>query len=121
MRTLLSCALLVTFSCPLAADDKKDEKIDAAKLVGKWQRKDQEGGIAELTKDGKAIMHHKVNDKELKVEGTYKVDGNKLTVKITFEGEVEESVKTIKKITDTEMVLVGDTGKEVTMVRVKDK
>jgi uncharacterized protein (TIGR03066 family) len=44
MRAILSCTLAVLVCCALSADDKKDEKIDAKKLVGKWVPKDKEKG-----------------------------------------------------------------------------
>jgi len=107
----------------VAADDKKDEKIDAKKLIGKWTPKD--GGekgkfVVEFMKDGK-LTFTAGGDKDLKLDGTYKLDGNKLVLTVKFGEKEEKMTRTITKLTDTEMVSTDEKGKEDTLVRVKDK
>jgi uncharacterized protein (TIGR03066 family) len=121
MRTLLGCVAVVAFGGLLAADDKKDGKIDAKKLVGKWQAKDQRGGITEYTKDGKVLRTATRDGQEKQIEGTYTVDENKLTIKM---GATAPGVDwTIAKLNDTDLVLTKPVGaaKERTYVRVKDE
>src|SRR5688500_15508682 len=122
MRTR-SCTLALLLCCPLSADDKKDA-IDPAKLVGKWCHKDKaddkdKGYTIEFTNDGKATL---ILDKDGVNEGTYKLDGNKLTI-VTKVGNAE--IKwgwVISKVNDTEIVAKSEEGKEeFTMVKIKDK
>jgi uncharacterized protein (TIGR03066 family) len=105
----------------LAADDKKADPIDAQKLVGKWEAKDKKadgGMVLEFTKDGKLISVATAFGIEAKVEGTYRADGTKLT--LTWKPG-DKDVRTISKLTGTELVARDGTGKETTLVRVKDK
>jgi uncharacterized protein (TIGR03066 family) len=121
MRAILSCVLVALVACcTLAADDK----IDAKKLVGKWEPKEKPEGssvVIEFTKSGKVMFMANVNGKETKAEGTYKLDGNKLKTVMKF-GDIEQTrTRTISKLTDTELVSSDEKGKEVTLVRVKSK
>src|SRR4051812_13093657 len=114
MRAILSCTLAVLVSCcAFAADDKKDEKVDAKKLVGKWSPKEKKEGssfVIEFTKDGKASFTTTEGGKEVKIEGTYKVDGNKLSTTMKI-GDMERTrTRTISKLTDTELVSTDDKG-----------
>ncbi|MDY3557602.1 TIGR03066 family protein [Gemmata sp. JC673] len=120
MRMLMGCLVLV-FCGPLVADDKKDEKIDPAKLLGKWAAKERELVVIEFLKDGKLVLRYGEAEKEAAFDGTYKLDGNKLTVNAQPGGKEEKSTVTIKKLTDSEMVVISDTGKDVVMNRVKGK
>ena len=53
------------------------------------------------------------NGKEVKLEGTYKVDGDKLTVKLSLPGGKDnEDTDTIKTLTDEKLVLVDKEKKE---------
>lgn len=120
MRAILG-GMLATVLClgtGLLAEDKKDEKIDAKKLVGKWGPKKEESTF-EFTKDGKVTFTATDDGKESK--GTYKVEGNKLTLTMKM-GDMEQTItRTITKLTDTELVSADDKGKESTLVRIKDK
>ncbi|QJW92724.1 TIGR03066 family protein [Frigoriglobus tundricola] len=89
MRVVLSCSLGLLVCCALSADDKKDEKIDAQKLVGKWlhEDKDKSRAVVEFTKDGKVTMALTFKDETLKVEGTYKVEGAKIAMVLKEDGK----------------------------------
>ena len=120
MRAMLACcvALVVCFS--VSADDK----IDATKLLGKWEPKEKKEGhavVIEFLKDGKASVTMTTDGKETKSDGTYKVAGNKVTVTMTVGGEEKVHTHNISKLTDTEMVGTDDKGQEHTFVRIKDK
>ena len=124
MRVLLSCVLALVVCCTLSADEKKDEKIDVKKLVGKWEWKEKVPDVSaliEFTKDGKLIFSIGPKGKEIKVEGTYKVDGNKLTYTMPVDKKDQSTTLTITKLTDTELMSKDETGKEETLVRIKDK
>ena len=119
MRMFLGLVVLSAMGLmPAAADDKPGEKIDGKKLVGKWTPKDEKGPkfTIEFTKDGKVNM----NIFDMKVDGTYKLEGNKITLTLKTEGKEETMTRTISKLTDEEIVSKDDKGgKEDTLVRVK--
>jgi uncharacterized protein (TIGR03066 family) len=80
------------------------EAIDGKKLVGKWQPADKKDNVTlEFTKDNKLVVTVDIGGKPEKVEGTYKLDGNKLSIAITFMGKEEKDEITITKLTDEEM------------------
>jgi uncharacterized protein (TIGR03066 family) len=121
MRTLLGAALALALSGHSAADDKIDPQL----LLGKWEPKepkDGRRGTLEFLKDGKLVVTRSDGDKESRAEGSYKVDGAKLTVTVTADGKEQTDSRLITKLTDAEFVTTGtnDT-KEFTMVRVKEK
>ncbi|MBP3955259.1 TIGR03066 family protein [Gemmata sp. G18] len=102
-----------------------DEKIDAKKLIGKWEpakaEKDGPKMVLEIGEKDKFTLHVTVNGKTEKIDGTYKLDGNKLEVEMSFGGKTEKETITITKLTDTELVAKDSKGKEDTMNRVKEK
>ncbi len=119
MRALLGVALVLGLACGVTA---ADEKIDAAKLIGKWKPKDpkKEDFTVDFKKDGK-VTFAASGGKDFKIEGTYKLDGNKLTMKMSFGGKDEMMTRTISKLTDTELTSKDDKkGEEDTLVRVKE-
>src|SRR5262245_530132 len=80
----------------------------AKKLVGAWKAVDGKEGAPEVsvefTKDGKYILKAKSGDKELKLEGTYKVKGDTLSVAL---GKDMGTGK-ITKLTEKELVITSD-------------
>jgi uncharacterized protein (TIGR03066 family) len=102
-----------------------DEKIDAKKLIGKWEpaksEKDGPMMVLEIQEKGKFILHVTFNGKTEKVDGTYKLDGNKIEVEMSFGGKSMKDTLTVEKLTDTEMVTKDSKGKEETMKKVKEK
>jgi uncharacterized protein (TIGR03066 family) len=118
MRTLLSCTLALVFCGGLTADDK----IDAKKLVGKWSPKEEAIFTVALTADGKATLVTTTSEgKVVTAEGTYKLDGNKLTATTKLDDKEQTLTFTIIKLTDDELVAKNEKGKERTLVRIKDK
>jgi uncharacterized protein (TIGR03066 family) len=121
MRAILngSMVAVLCLGTGLLAEDKKDEKIDAKKLVGKWGPKKGGAFTFEFTKDGKATFSAPDDGKDSK--GTYKVDGDKLTLTMKM-GDMEQTItRTVSKLTDTELVSADERGKESTLFRIKDK
>jgi len=95
------------------------DKVDAGKLVGKWEltkssdESAPKGAMVEFTKDNKVTITFDANGKEVKLEGTYKVDGEKLTVKLALPGGKDnEDTDTIKMLTDEKLVLIDKDKKE---------
>lgn len=118
MRLILGCAAMMLVVAAAPAEDKT-EKIDAKKLVGKWEPAGDGKGkvVIEFAKDGK--LH--VTEKDMKHDGTYTVDGNKITVAMTFVGMEQKHTVTVTKLTDAELTTKDEKGKEETLTRIKDK
>jgi uncharacterized protein (TIGR03066 family) len=110
---------VLVLAASLTADDKKDDKIDAKKLLGKWSPKDKKDVVIEFAKDGKLLVTATGGGKDFKGEGTYKLDGHKLTTTMKHGDKEETHVRTISKLTDTELVSSDEKGKEDTLVRQK--
>jgi uncharacterized protein (TIGR03066 family) len=111
MRILWSFVLCLTIVALPACSGGKN----ADKIVGTWEAVKGEvpaGSTIEFTKDGKMKLNIKAGGQTISVEGTYKVDGDKLTT--TGKGpdgkEKTETVK-IKKLTDKELVIEDEKGK----------
>ncbi len=133
MRTLIGFGLGFALACGIAAaDDKKDEKIekiDGAKLVGKWEPKEAKKGeefVMDFAKDGKLAVTGTLDGKLQTFEGTYKLDGVKLTFELKVKGadgkveDIKETV-TLIKLTDDEMEGKDKEGKVEALKRVKPK
>jgi uncharacterized protein (TIGR03066 family) len=121
MKSLFAFALGVVILVPVgrcaAAEDP------AKQIVGKWEiTKSEEkalvGATVEFTKDGKFSAKVKIDDKDVTLEGTYKVEGNKLTTKMKIEDEVKEDTDTITKLTD-DLLELTDKDKKVTELKRK--
>jgi uncharacterized protein (TIGR03066 family) len=123
MRAILGCALAVALVANAGFAEEKKVEIDAKKLIGKWEPKEKEGKafVVEFQKDGKLTFTAGGKDKELKADGTYKVDGNKLVLTIKFGEKEEKMTRTVSKLTDTELTSSDDKGKEDTLVKIKEK
>ena len=111
---LSAATTLVALCGGLAAADEK--KIDKAKIVGKWRVTKGGTGDAtlEFTKDGKALVVAKQNGKEFKPEGTYKIEGDKLTVIMKLGDQESTGTNIIETLTDEKLVLVDEKDKSRT-------
>jgi uncharacterized protein (TIGR03066 family) len=97
---------------------------NAMKLIGVWEVTKSDSGApkgttVEFTKDGKMIMKAKFMDKELVINGTYKVKGDTVTAIFSEGGKTKEDPATIKKLTDKELIVVDGKGKIDEYKRVK--
>jgi uncharacterized protein (TIGR03066 family) len=123
MLGLAATAVVVALGGTSAGQDAKT-KVDAKLLVGKWtpdEEAKRDKMIIEFTKDGKLTIGVKFGEKELKIDGTYKVDGDKITVKMSFMGEEKSEVMTVNTLTKTTLVTTDEKGKKDTLVRVGAK
>ena len=75
--------------------------------------------MIEFTKDGKIKMTGKKDDTDISREGTYKVDGAKVTITIKANDKERTTGITITKISDTEMSVESDDGKKVELKKKK--
>lgn len=122
MRAVLGIGMVLALAVGTAAG--ADEKFDAKKLVGTWapvNPKKGEGMTLEFSKDGKLTVTGAAEGKDLKLEGTYKLEGDKLTFAIKFmDTEIKDTV-TLTKLTDEEMSGKDKDGKEESFKKVKAK
>lgn len=116
MRIVLGFTLAVLAVHPAGADDKKVEKIDAAKLVGKWELR---GQVVEFMKDGKLAVTIPGAGGSVKLNGTYKVEGNKLTTVVKAANGDAKTTVVVSKQTDTELAGIDNNGLEAKYVKVK--
>jgi len=116
-------AVVVCLGAAIAQDKKEDAKkdapkVDAAKLVGTWEITKSpgdlpKGSMVTFEKDGKLKVSIDFNGKKLDIEGTYKVDGDKLNVTVKGpDGKEETDTDTIKSLDDKKLVIVDKDGKE---------
>ena len=122
MRAFLGLGLVLGMACAVNA---ADDKIDAKKLIGKWEAKTAkiQKLVIEFAEGGKVNYVASENGKESRAEGTYKVEGNKLLVNVKIGDVQRKMTRTVTKLTDTELVSTDDDkdGKEDTLVRVQEK
>jgi len=106
-------------------DDPAAKKDDpATRLVGTWELAKSGGDlppgtIIEFTKDGKLKAVLKADDQEITIEGTYKLDKNKIEVKVKVGEETVEETVTIKRLTDKELEVEDKEGKVDTFKKKK--
>ena len=105
---------------------RAEEKPDYAKLiVGKWEvaKADEgtvsKGAVIEFTKDGKIKATGKKDDKEMTVEGTYKVEKDTFTLTMKVGEKEHTQTITITKISDKELSTKDKDGKVVELKKVK--
>ncbi len=106
MKTLMAAVFgLAVFA--LAGHAKAD---DTPKLLGKWEVTKSTGDtpvgtVVEFAKDGKMTAAVTLEGKDVKLDGTYKLDGKKLAVKLTLgEQKIEH---------DFTLTFKGDDGLEL--------
>jgi uncharacterized protein (TIGR03066 family) len=105
---------------PPAKDEKKDDKKDTKefkeKIVGTWvvveDNAYEKGTLITFNKDGKSNFKPKGEKKG--VDGTYKVDGDKLTMTVV---KITTPPWTIEKITDDELLMKDIGGGKVRWTR----
>ena len=120
---LLGVLVLVIGSAASAREEKT--KIDKSKLIGTWtlvktnsKNTPPEGADikVEFTKDGKLNLSIKVEEKSVKINGTYTIKGDQMTTVMKGPGgkEKKETV-TITELTAKKFVTSEDEdGKKVT-------
>src|SRR5262245_47647479 len=88
LRLMVAAAVAIALTAGVRAEDKDEKKDNAKLLVGTWEvtksfdKGPAVGTSVEFTKDGKVKVKTKVEDKDVQREGTYKVDGDTLTLLI---------------------------------------
>ena len=126
MRVLIGMGVVLAVTGGLVAAEKKEEKekIDGAKLVGKWEPKEPKKGeefVMEFTKDGKMIVAGTLDGKPQKLEGSYKLAGDKLSFELKASGETIKETITLLKLTDDELEGREKDGRVEVLKRAKPK
>jgi uncharacterized protein (TIGR03066 family) len=131
MRLALAAAAVWVGLAALApADDKadKDEADVKKKIVGRWEAVEgkglPKGAVMDFKKDGKVTITAKVNEKDINVDGTYKVKGKSFTLTMKGkdkQGKEKERTQTIKitKITDKALEVEDSKGEALTFKKAK--
>ena len=121
----LNAIVIGMIALGLAGSARADDKTDdyAKKIVGKWELTKAGGdvpvgSIVEFTKDGKLSATIKADGMEIKLEGTYKLDKDKLALTIKVNDQTVEETVTIKKLTD-EVMELEDKDKKVDELKKK--
>jgi uncharacterized protein (TIGR03066 family) len=110
VRVLSLFALALLVVTPSYADDK----IDAKLLLGKWEPTGDKippglKAVIEFQKDDKVVVEVDFQGKSQKIEGKYKVDGNKMEMTMKSPDGQERTQKlTIVKLTDKEATIKDD-------------
>jgi uncharacterized protein (TIGR03066 family) len=121
MRTICAVALgicVVAFSGTARAQDDYAKKIVGTWVVEKAGGDLPAGSSIEFTKDGKLNAVVKLEGMELKLSGSYKLDKDKLTVKVKIDKDEMEETVTIKKLTD-DTLEIEDKDKKVDVLKKK--
>ena len=93
------------------------------KIVGTWKPTRGEippGTTVEFTKGGKMRLHINLGGQPVNAEGTYRVDGNRITTTSKGPGRKQETrTARIKKLTASELVFEDAKGETMEFRRVK--
>jgi uncharacterized protein (TIGR03066 family) len=123
MRALSAAVLGVVLV--LGASSARAQDDNAKKIVGVWEVTKSAGDLpvgttVEFTKDSKLVVVIKADSAEINLDGTYKIDKDKLTVKVKIDNKDVEEVATIKKLTD-DALEIEDKDKKVDVFKKKKK
>lgn len=120
----LKLMAVAAVACLVGPSARAEDKADYAKLiVGKWTvTKADEGTVGagatvEFTSDGKVKAVHKKGDEDVTVDGTYKLDGDKLQMIIKAGTDEHKLEITITKLTKTELHTKNEEGKAVELTK----
>lgn len=117
------CVALLGAAMVVCAGTAHGQDDNAKKIVGTWELTKAGGDlpvgtVIEFTKDLKLTATIKGDGKDEKIDGTYKIDKDKLTVKVSFMGQSIEETATIKKLSD-EALEIEDKDKKVDVFKKK--
>ncbi|MBA4189783.1 MAG: hypothetical protein C0467_17500 [Planctomycetaceae bacterium] len=110
--------VLVAFAGTAKAQDDNAKKLVGVWVVDKASGDLPAGSTVEFTKEGKIAAVIKADGKEIKFEGTYKLDKDKLNVELKVESETIKETVTIKKLTD-DVLELEDKDKKVDTFKKK--
>jgi uncharacterized protein (TIGR03066 family) len=124
MRVIFGLGLALALAFGAAAEDKKDEKIDGKLLVGKWELVKPAFATGKATiefrGDGKLLLAFSLDEINGTTDGTYKLEGNKMTQILTSGDGKEKRVVTVTKLTEDALEYEWK-GTTFVLKRIKDK
>jgi uncharacterized protein (TIGR03066 family) len=114
-------ALVIGLGGTAVAGGKTD---NAKKIIGTWKiiKSDEPippGATVTFAKGGKLSLHIDIKGKEINLKGTYKVEGDKLTVTMKMGDEEKSETNTIQKLDATTLIIVDEKAKKVELKRQK--
>jgi uncharacterized protein (TIGR03066 family) len=119
-------AALALCACAASAAPIPKERADAEKVVGTWRMTlgahGQTDANLELDfyQSGKMVIRQVLSNGRVSVyEGTYRLVGNELPYDVKQGGAVKKETLTVKKLTDTELIVVDPDGLKEEFVRVR--
>jgi uncharacterized protein (TIGR03066 family) len=125
MRVFAAILFALGVSATTGAPIPKD-RADAEKIVGTWRMtlgaKGQTDTNLELDfyQGGKMVIRQQLTNGRTSVyEGSYRVIGNELPYDVKQGGAIKKETLTIKKLTDTELIVVDPDGLKEEFIRVK--
>ena len=102
------CQSLIALLLLVPSGSMADDKIDAKLLVGKWEPdklpENVDKMLIEFHKGDKVTLDLEAMGNKQKLEGTYKVDGNHVSIKMTINGNDTDQKRKIVKLTENELV-----------------
>ena len=111
VSALVLGVLVFGFAATVKAQDDNAKKIVGTWVLDKSSGDLPVGSVVDFTKDGKLSASVKVDTMEIKIDGTYKVEKDKLTVKLKAGDMDIEETATITKLTDEVLELKDKDGK----------
>lgn len=106
------CQLLVSVLLLAPSTSLVEDKIDGKLLIGKWKPEklpeNLDSLVVEYKKDDKLTVEIEAQGQKQSFEGTYKLEGDKLSIKIDFNGNEQNQKRKITKLTADEMVTTDD-------------
>lgn len=120
-RSALSLMLLLA---ALVSTSAMQEKVDGKLLLGKWEPETKPPGaklVIEFASEGKLKVDAEFNGQKVNMDGTYKLDGNQLSITMKQQGKEETTKMTVTKLNDKEMVTKDDKDKTETLKRLATK
>lgn len=121
LRCGLAAAMMLATTA-LADEEKKGEKIDFTKLIGKWEpaeKKDQVVLVIEFAAKDKVSVSVTALGKTDTIEGTYKTQGNRLDIILKIGDQEQKESLRVSRLTDEEFVAEDSKGKTETLKRKK--
>jgi uncharacterized protein (TIGR03066 family) len=121
-----AAALVALLACPAPAAPIPKERAEAEKIVGTWKMtlgaQGQTDTNLELDfyRGGKMVIRQVLSNGAVSsYEGTYRVSGTELPYDVKRGAATKKETLTIKKLTDTELIVVDPDGLKEEFVRVR--
>ena len=125
LRLLVAGVAVCSLTLGVRAEEKAEAKDIAKLLLGSWEAVKAApdtlpvGAVVEFGKGKVKVTHKGPDGKDVTMDGTCTLDGDKLTCVFKKDGKEDKHTITIKKISDKELIAVGPDGKVVEFKRTK--